>query len=153
MDSKKRHQVDLHVGQRLRKRRQELGMSQEQLGEAVELTFQQIQKYEKGYNRISSSKLFEFSHILKTTVGYFFDGYKAFVDLPDNETYTFRNIEPSYASLDSADNNYEVNEVADTSLDLEIKEMIVHFRSIASKEARQHILNLAKLLSTINFQN
>ena len=62
------HPVDVHVGARMRQRRTLLGMSQEKLGTAVGLTFQQIQKYERGSNRIGSSRLFEFA-----TVSYFFD--------------------------------------------------------------------------------
>lgn len=65
--------VDVHVGKRLQLRRSLLGLSQEKLGEAVGLTFQQIQKYEKGLNRISSGKLFQFSNILDVPVQYFFD--------------------------------------------------------------------------------
>ena len=65
--------VDVHVGQRVRQRRSLLGMSQTALGHAVGLTFQQIQKYERGANRIGSSRLFEFAKVLDVPVSYFFD--------------------------------------------------------------------------------
>lgn len=65
--------VDIHVGSRVRLRRTLLGLSQEKLGEAVGLTFQQIQKYERGANRIGASRLFEFSRILDVPVSFFFD--------------------------------------------------------------------------------
>ena len=65
--------VDIHVGSRLRMRRTLAGMSQEHLGNAVGLTFQQIQKYERGTNRIGASRLYEFSQILSVPVSYFFD--------------------------------------------------------------------------------
>ena len=65
--------VDIHVGSRVRLRRTLLGLSQEKLGEAVSLTFQQIQKYERGANRIGASRLFEFSRILDVPVSFFFD--------------------------------------------------------------------------------
>ncbi|TCS65053.1 helix-turn-helix domain-containing protein [Varunaivibrio sulfuroxidans] len=65
--------VDVHVGARLRQRRTLIGMSQEKLGEAVGLTFQQIQKYERGANRIGASRLFELSQILDVPVSYFFE--------------------------------------------------------------------------------
>lgn len=68
------HPVDTHVGNRLRQRRALLGMSQTDLGKAVGLTFQQVQKYERGFNRISSSRLFEFSKVLDVPVEHFFDG-------------------------------------------------------------------------------
>ena len=69
----KSHPVDVHVGARMRQRRTLLGMSQEKLGTAVGLTFQQIQKYERGSNRIGSSRLFEFAKVLDVPVSYFFD--------------------------------------------------------------------------------
>jgi transcriptional regulator with XRE-family HTH domain len=65
--------IDIHVGSRVRLRRTLLGLSQEKLGEAVGLTFQQIQKYERGANRIGASRLFEFSRILDVPVSFFFD--------------------------------------------------------------------------------
>lgn len=65
--------IDVHVGSRVRLRRTLLGLSQEKLGEAVGLTFQQIQKYERGANRIGASRLFEFSKILDVPVSFFFD--------------------------------------------------------------------------------
>lgn len=67
--------VDLHVGARVRMRRKFLGMSQEGLAESIDLTFQQVQKYERGSNRISSSKLYEIAKALKAPVAYFFEGY------------------------------------------------------------------------------
>jgi transcriptional regulator with XRE-family HTH domain len=68
------HPVDTHVGMRLRLRRLELKLSQKQLGEALDLSFQQVQKYEKGNNRISASKLFEIAGILEVPTLYFFEG-------------------------------------------------------------------------------
>jgi transcriptional regulator with XRE-family HTH domain len=65
--------VDIHVGSRVRLRRTLLGMSQEKLGDALGLTFQQVQKYERGTNRIGSSRLFELSRILDVPVSFFFD--------------------------------------------------------------------------------
>jgi len=66
--------TDTHVGSRVRERRLALGMTQEQLAEAVNLTFQQIQKYEKGTNRVSGSRLHQFANILKVSVPFFFEG-------------------------------------------------------------------------------
>lgn len=65
--------VDIHVGTRLRLRRTLLGLSQEKLGEAVGLTFQQIQKYERGANRIGASRLFQFAQVLQVPIGFFFE--------------------------------------------------------------------------------
>lgn len=68
------HPIDIHVGQRLRAIRTLRNMSQEKLGQRVGLTFQQIQKYERGTNRISASRLYEFSEILEISVLDFYAG-------------------------------------------------------------------------------
>lgn len=68
------HLVDRHVGRRVSERRIGLGFTQSQLGEALGLTFQQIQKYEKGTNRVSASKLWEMSRFLEVDTRYFFEG-------------------------------------------------------------------------------
>lgn len=66
--------IDKHVGARVRMRRMMLGMSQEKLGGALGITFQQVQKNEKGTNRIGASRLHQVSHILQCPVSFFFDG-------------------------------------------------------------------------------
>jgi len=69
--------IDVHVGSRVRLRRTLLGLSQEKLGDALGLTFQQVQKYERGVNRIGASRLFDLSRVLDVPIGFFFD------DMPD----------------------------------------------------------------------
>ncbi len=69
------HPVDVHVGKRLRQKRTIMGMSQEALGKAIGVTFQQIQKYERGINRMGASRLYHFARLLSVPVSYFFDGY------------------------------------------------------------------------------
>src|SRR3974377_698681 len=66
--------IDKHVGSRVRMRRMMLSMSQEKLGDALDLTFQQVQKYEKGTNRIGASRLQQISHILQVPGAFFFEG-------------------------------------------------------------------------------
>ncbi len=66
--------IDLHVGARIRMRRRMQGISQERLADALGLTFQQVQKYERGANRVSASKLYEIAFALRAPIGYFFDG-------------------------------------------------------------------------------
>ena len=68
------HPVDRHVGRRVCEKRISLGYNQSDLGRALGLTFQQIQKYEKGANRISASKLWDIARFFKVDIGYFFDG-------------------------------------------------------------------------------
>src|ERR1700687_6073491 len=66
--------IDKHVGSRVRMRRMMLSMSQEKLGDALGLTFQQVQKYEKGTNRMGASRLQHIAHILQVPVTFFFEG-------------------------------------------------------------------------------
>lgn len=71
---KKPNPIDIHVGSRVRLKRTMMGMSQEKLGDRLGITFQQVQKYEKGTNRIGASRLQEISCILRAPVSFFFDG-------------------------------------------------------------------------------
>jgi transcriptional regulator with XRE-family HTH domain len=73
--------IDKHVGSRVRMRRMMLGISQEKLGDALGLTFQQVQKYEKGGNRISASRLQHISQVLQVPVPFFFEGAPGGVDV------------------------------------------------------------------------
>jgi transcriptional regulator with XRE-family HTH domain len=75
--------IDVHVGSRIRLRRTLLGMSQERLGEALGLTFQQVQKYERGVNRVGASRLFDLSRVLDVPISFFFD------DIPESVASTF----------------------------------------------------------------
>ncbi len=75
--------IDVHVGSRIRLRRTLLGMSQERLGEALGLTFQQVQKYERGVNRVGASRLFDLSRVLDVPISFFFD------DMPDSVASTY----------------------------------------------------------------
>ena len=77
MAKKAPNPIDKHVGSRVRMRRMMLGMSQEKLGNALGLTFQQVQKYEKGTNRIGASRLQQIAHILQVPVSFFFEGAPA----------------------------------------------------------------------------
>jgi transcriptional regulator with XRE-family HTH domain len=75
--------IDVHVGSRIRLRRTLLGMSQERLGEALGLTFQQVQKYERGVNRVGASRLFDLSRVLDVPISFFFD------DMPESLATTY----------------------------------------------------------------
>jgi len=89
--------IDIHVGSRVRLRRTLLGMSQEKLGDALGLTFQQIQKYERGANRIGSSRLFKLSQILDVPVSFFFD------DMPEEVERANRGLAEAPAEPFEAD--------------------------------------------------
>jgi transcriptional regulator with XRE-family HTH domain len=87
--------VDKHVGSRVRMRRMMLGMSQAKLGDALGLTFQQVQKYEKGTNRMGASRLQHISHILQIPVPFFFEGAP---HLPGQPTGIGEAPSPTYVS-------------------------------------------------------
>ena len=85
------HPVDILVGRRARERRTLAGMSQTAVAERLGLTFQQLQKYEKGHNRISASRLYELAQIFDVPVSYFYEGIKAGkATPPQDETLTKR---------------------------------------------------------------
>lgn len=98
------HPVDIHVGKRVRMRRSLLGLSQEHLAKAVNVTFQQIQKYERGTNRVSAGRLYQFSKILDVPISYFYQEYgesdkakKAIYALADNDQDDFLSEEVLYS--------------------------------------------------------
>jgi len=95
MTKKTPNPTDRHVGSRVRMRRMMLGMSQEKLGDALGLTFQQVQKYEKGTNRIGASRLQQIAHFLQVPVSFFFEGLP---DLPAGLEGTAEAPSPSYIS-------------------------------------------------------
>ena len=68
--------VDNHVGGRIKERRVELGLSQTAVAVQLGLTFQQVQKYERGYNRVSASRLYDLSKVLRVDIAYFFEGFR-----------------------------------------------------------------------------
>ncbi len=132
------NEMDVHVGQRLKVRRSLLGLSQEQLANAVNLTFQQIQKYERGANRISAGRLFDFSKILDVPIGYFFDQYgfsstnaNLVSGLSDNEQDDFQsedaNIMDSKETLEVLRAYYSVKDP------VERKNLLKLIKSMASK--------------------
>ena len=111
--------VDRHVGSRVRRRRLIVGMSQEKLGEALGLTFQQVQKYEKGANRIGSGRLQQIAQTLQVPISYFYDG--------QGEDGSQRNPTPMelVVDKDSAD-------------------LLKAFNSLADQSMRQALLNMAQ---------
>lgn len=130
--------VDKHVGQRLRVRRSLLGMSQEKLADAIGLTFQQIQKYERGTNRISAGRLFQFSKVLDVPISFFYEHA--------NSEYTQGNA-PSHLGL--SDNVQEGFGNSDDDL-LQRKEtldLIRVYYSIADPAARKDIYKFVKSMA------
>lgn len=127
--------VDIHVGSRVRLRRTLLGMSQEKLGNAVGLTFQQIQKYERGANRIGASRLYDMSRILDVPVQFFFD------EMP------VETAEPSYQPVSGeADAANGVPE-QDPMAKRETLELVRAYYRIPTANLRRKLFDLAKALA------
>ena len=128
--------IDLHVGKRLRQRRSLLGMSQEKLAEGVGITFQQIQKYERGSNRIGASRLYQFSIILGVSVSYFFE------EMPDDPQ---ADGQPTAAGMSDQS---QASFATDIMARRETLELVRAYYRIADPEVRKRILELARSLGT-----
>ena len=89
---------NLHLGKKLRMRRLSLGLTQTKVAEAINVTFQQIQKYEKGTNGVSSLRLLQLSNYLKVPINYFFEDFKDFKDLSANNESANEDLNYSFLS-------------------------------------------------------
>ena len=127
--------VDVHVGSRVRLRRTMLGMSQEKLGAAIGLTFQQVQKYERGTNRIGASRLFELSKVLDVPVSFFFD------DMPPEVAGPRTSRPAGMAEAQGA--AYE----ADTLAKRETLELVRAYYKIKHDKVRKRVFELTKALA------
>ena len=123
--------IDVHVGSRVRMRRTLLGMSQEKLGNALGLTFQQIQKYERGANRIGSSRLYKLSKILDVPVAYFFD------DMPEQTGKRARGFS------DSGPQAFEQEKLAKR----ETLELVRAYYRISDPKVRKKTFELVKAIA------
>ena len=124
--------VDVHVGKRVRLRRTLLGMSQEKLGKAINLTFQQVQKYERGTNRIGSSRLYQLSKVLDVPVSYFFDELPA--EIPGAEIPTLTDV--NIASFEK-----------DPLVKRETLELVRAYYKINDANLRKRVFGLVKALA------
>ena len=127
--------VDVHVGSRVRLRRTLLGLSQEKLGEAVGLTFQQIQKYERGANRIGASRLYQLTRILDVPISFFFD------DMPEDVKSGARR--PPAGFEDRPQATLEPDPMAKR----ETLELVRAYYRIANPKVRKRLFELAKSLA------
>jgi len=122
--------VDLHVGRRIRDRRKEVRVSQEKLADVLGLTFQQVQKYEKGANRVSASKLYEIATALQASIEYFFRGL----------------MDPSspHSGVAEEDDSPFVHDFITTT---EGRELTSEFPRIQDPAVRKRVLELVKTLA------
>lgn len=128
-NKKKPNPIDIHVGSRIRLRRTMLGMSQEKLGESLGITFQQIQKYEKGTNRVGASRLQNISSILNVPVSFFFE------DAPGDQ--------PAPGMAEASSSNYVVDFLS-SSEGLQLNRAFV---KISDPKVRRRIVDLVKTLA------
>ncbi len=127
--------VDVHVGSRLRSRRKKLGLSRGKLGAAIELTSQQVQKYERGSNRIGASRLYQLSKVLDVPVSYFFD------DMPPEIAQTGQRRPFGFSESEAA--VYDV----DTLAKRETIELVRAYYRIKNEKVRKRVYQLAKTLA------
>lgn len=129
VESKLPNLIDRHVGRRLRWRRRELKLSQEVLAERLGVTFQQVQKYERGANRVSAGRLFELARALDTTIPYFFEGAEA---------------------VNAAIDGLAEDGTAFTGLiDADAVDLVIAFQAIHDPELRKSILAMVKKSAAI----
>lgn len=129
VDSGMPHVVDIHVGKKIRQRRWLIGMTQQQLGEAVGIKFQQIQKYETGANRVSASRLWDIAKALELPVSFFFEGAE----------------EPSGGDVDCKTRGAS-NMPGDLLSDREAMELVRSYYAIPENQ-RRRLFELARVLS------
>ena len=131
-NKKKPNPIDIHVGSRIRLRRTMLGMSQEKLGDSLGITFQQIQKYEKGTNRVGASRLQNISAILNVPVAFFFE------DAPGDPS-------TGQPGLSEASNSNYVVDFLSSSEGLQLNRAFV---KIQDSKVRRKIVDLVKALGS-----
>lgn len=129
--------MDVHVGKRLKIRRSLLGLSQEKLAEAIGLTFQQVQKYERGVNRISAGRLYQFSKILNVPITYFYEQVQN-----DNGTEGI--------AYGMSDNPQEDFKIEDPLQDKNILKLINAYQANESEELREEVLHFAKKMANLS---
>ena len=123
--------IDVHVGSKVRLKRTMLGMSQEKLGDNLGITFQQVQKYEKGTNRISASRLFQLSTILNAPISFFYEGV----------TGDAGNASPGFAESGSSDYTMDILN------DPETMQLHRAFSSVKDPKVRKRIVELVKSIA------
>jgi len=132
--------IDIYVGKRLKQRRTMMGLSQESVAKAVGITFQQVQKYEKGSNAMNSRRLYEFANFMNVPVAYFFDG------IDKNSTAGETNT--GFAETAAIAFDYEgVADDANSASDRESLEMMKSFNRISEPLTRKRLADLMRAIA------
>ncbi len=138
------HHTDMYVGRKIRERRVLLAMTQEELARQCGISFQQVQKYEKGSNRVVSSRLFQFACVLHVPVSYFFEGLSCavpFFEHPKLEESEPVNFNPR--ALDSEDSSGHL-----ALMNKETLAMVKIFHQIQDPSVRRKVYGLLKILTS-----
>lgn len=126
--------IDAYVGRRLKQRREELGLSQEKLAEFLGISFQQVQKYERGFNRVGASRLFQIGEALSVPTAFFFDGIE-----PQNRN-----------TLNEEKDNTDPLSVAALLSAPGAMELLAEYAKVSSSAQRKKIVELVRLLANEN---
>lgn len=129
--------VDSHVGKRLRLRRTMMGLSQEAVAKAVGITFQQVQKYEKGTNAMNASRLYEFARFMGVPVAYFFEGLDEFAAIPSDDS--------KYGFSESESERFLHNKTPVS--DRESLEIMKAFKRIREQVVRKRLADLVRAIA------
>ena len=142
----KHRAIDAYVGQRLKLRRGHMGLTQTQLADMLGLTFQQIQKYEKGQNRIGAGRLYHLARALNMPINYFFDQapYQNSLDrdLPSQPPASFQEDQSSFVVINDS-----------RGIERQIVDLNRAFRALSHPQLRRQIVDLVKTLASPDYSN
>ncbi|HAJ89478.1 MAG TPA: transcriptional regulator [Rhodospirillaceae bacterium] len=144
VDGDEPNPVDVFVGQKLKARRNLIGMTQEKLAEATGITFQQVQKYEKGRNRLSASRIFQFSRVLNIPVAYFFEGFFS--------SDTLIGLQAGFADNEQGVFESEADAADDVMLHKETIDLVRTYYTITDEKLRKDFLKMLKQMAK-NFKS
>ena len=137
--------IDVHVGNRIRLRRTLLGLSQEKLASLLGLTFQQVQKYERGMNRVGASRLWDIGKVLEVHIGFFYEDMKH--DVASQSPRMFSLPEATPLSLHEEEQKYDTDPMSKQ----ETIELVKAYYKIPNRKAAKHIYNLIIAMSKTTY--
>ena len=139
--------IDVHVGNRIRLRRTLLGLSQEKLASMLGLTFQQVQKYERGMNRVGASRLWDIGKVLEVPVSFFYEDMDKSVANQSPRMFSIPDAEPLYLAEDEEVYN------ADPMQKQETIELVKAYYKIPNRKAAKHLFDLIVSMSKSAYNN
>ncbi len=139
--------IDVHVGNRIRLRRTLLGLSQEKLASLLGLTFQQVQKYERGMNRVGASRLWDISKVLEVPVSFFYEDMNKDVASQSPRTFSIPDCPQTFLKED------EVQFDSDPMQKQETIELVKAYYKIPNRKAAKHLFDLIVAMSKTTYNN